>query len=142
DQKLAEGRDPEEHGWEKPEHVIWHIAHKGAISAHTVAKNRWYHALGGLEGIHACVFPTARDLVPFLVLLALSTDIAIESLKELQTSCLQNPANGTVEVRYLKRRAYPKEWKTERVRDGGLTTPGGIIRLVLRVTARARTHLK
>jgi hypothetical protein len=140
DQQCAKGHDPEVDGWEKPENVIWHIAHKGVISAHPVAKNHWYQALGGLEGIHAHVFPTARDLVPFLVLLALSTDIAIESLKELRTDCLQNPAQGTVEIRYLKRRAHPQEWKTERVRDGGIATPGGIIRLVLRLTQRARVH--
>ncbi len=137
DQKLAEGRDPEEYGWKDPHNVLWHIAHFGVIQASPAERNRWYS-----EQLHAQVFPTARDLVPFLVYLALSTDIAIESLKNLRVDCLQNPANGTVEVRYRKRRAYPREWRTERVRDGGITTPGGIIRLVLRVTARARTHLK
>jgi hypothetical protein len=137
DQKLAEGRDPEEHGWQDPHNVLWHIAHFGVMQVSTVERNRWYS-----EKLHTQVFPTARDLVPFLVYLALSTDIAIESLKNLRVDCLQNPANGTVEVRYLKRRAHPQEWKTERVRDGGITTPGGIIRLVLRVTARARTHFK
>jgi hypothetical protein len=142
DQQCAKGRDPEVYGWDQQENVIWHIAHKGVIPAHTVARNSWYQALGGLEGSHAHVFPTACDLVPFLVLLALSTDIAIESLKELRIDCLQNPANGTVEIRYLKRRAYPQSWKTERVRDGGIATPGGIIRLVLRLTRRARAHLE
>jgi hypothetical protein len=142
DQHLAAGRDPGMYGWGDTPNVIWHIAHHGVIPAHTVAKNYWYQVSDGLEEIHARVFPTARDLVPFLVLLALSTDIAIESLKELRTDCLQNPANGTVEIQYLKRRAHPQEWKTERVRDGGMTTPGGIIRLVLRLTQRARTHFE
>jgi hypothetical protein len=140
EQQLAAGRDPDIYGWEDSHNVVWYIANNGVISSHTVANNRWYKASGGLEEIHAQVFPTSRDLVPFLVLLALSTDIAIESLKELHTDCLQNPANGTVEIHYLKRRAHPQEWKTERVRDGGITTPGGIIRLMLRLTQRARTH--
>jgi hypothetical protein len=137
DEKLAEGRDPEVHGWKDPHNVLWHIANCGVMQASPVERNRWYS-----ERLHAQIFPTARDLVPFLVYLALSTDIAIESLKNLRVDCLQNPANGTVEVRYRKRRAYPDEWKMERVRDGGITTPGGIIRLVLRVTARARTHFE
>ena len=126
DQQLAAGRDPEVYGWRDTHNVVWHIANKGVIPAYTVAKNRWYQLSEGLEETHARVFPTARDLVPFLVFLALSTDIAVESLKDLCADCLQNPAHGTVEIRYLKRRAHPQEWKTERVRDGGITTPGGI----------------
>jgi hypothetical protein len=140
DQQLAAGRDPEVYGWEDTHNVVWHIAHYGVIPARTVAKNHWYQVSDGLDEVHTRVFPTARDLVPFLALLALSTDIAIESLKDLRTDCLQNPANGTVEIQYLKRRAHSQEWKTERVRDGGITTPGGIIRLVLRLTQHARTH--
>jgi hypothetical protein len=140
EQQLAVGRDPEAYGWRETHNVVWSIAHQGVLPAHTVAKQRWYQVSEGLEETHARVFPTARDLVPFLVLLALSTDIAVESLKDLHIDCLQNPANGTVEIRYLKRRAHPQEWKAERVRDGGITTPGGIIRLVLRLTQRARTH--
>ncbi len=140
EQQLAAGRDPEVYGWRDVHNVVWYIARNGVIPAHTVAKSRWYQVSEGLEEIHAQVFPTARDLVPFLVFLALSTDIAIESLKDLRIDCLQNPANGTVEIQYLKRRAHPQEWKTERVRDGGITTPGGIIRLLLRLTQRARTY--
>lgn len=140
EQLLAAGGDPEVHGWLEISNVVWHIANKGVLSASRVAAQRWYQVSEGLEETHAQVFPTARDLVSFLVLLALSTDIAVESLKELQIDCLQNPANGMVEIRYLKRRAHPQEWKIERVRDGGITTPGGIIRLVLRLTQRARTH--
>ncbi len=140
DQQLAAGRDPEVYGWEDTQNVVWYIVHYGIIRARTVQRNRWYQVSDGLEKVHTQIFPTARDLVPFLVLLALSTDIAIESLKDLRTDCLQNPANGTVEIHYLKRRAHSQEWKTERVRDGGMTTPGGIIRLVLRLTQHARAH--
>src|SRR6266568_4740341 len=80
DQQLAAGRDPEVYGWRDTHNVVWHIAHNGIIPAHTVAKNYWYQVSEGLEEVHARVFPTARDLVSFLVLLALSTDIAIERL--------------------------------------------------------------
>lgn len=140
DQQLAGGRDPDFYGWMDPQNILWYIANKGVISALSVARNQWYRRSEGLEHIHAQVFPIARDLVPFLIFLALSTDIAIESLKDLRTNCLLNPAHGTVEIQYLKRRAHPQEWKTERVRDGGMTTPGGIIRLLLRITQRARVH--
>ncbi len=141
-QQLAAGRDPDIYGWTDPQNVVWYIANKGVISASAVARNQWYRTSEGLEAVHVRVFPAARDLVPFLVLLALTTDIAIESLRDLRVDCIQNPANGTVEIQYLKRRAHPQAWKTERVRDGGMITPGGIIRLILRLTQRARTHFE
>ena len=44
-------------------------------------------------------------------------------------------------VEYRKRRARGAQWKRLRVRDGGSSTPGGIIRQAIRLTARARQHL-
>lgn len=83
---------------------------------------------------------TRNDIVPFLVLLALETGLEIECCKELMVDCLQNASNGTVEITYLKRRARGAEHKRLRVRDGGPTTPGGLIRRLIEVTARARKH--
>ena len=76
--------------------------------------------------------------MPFLVLLALETGLEIECCKELTVDCLQNASNGTVEISYLKRRERGAEHKRLRVRDGGPTTPGGMIRRLIEVTARAR----
>src|SRR6202021_2632344 len=52
--------------------------------------------------------------------------------------CLKNPAAGTVEIEYCKRRARGAEWRRLRVRDGSSGTPGGLIRMVLRLTEPAR----
>ena len=96
------------------------------------------HQLGDeLNGRHHL---TRNDIVPFLVLLALETGLEIECCKELMVDCLQNATNGTVEITYLKRRARGAEHKRLRVRDGGPTTPGGLIRRLIEVTARARKH--
>ena len=96
------------------------------------------HQLGDeLNGRHHL---TRNDIVPFLVLLALETGLEIECCKALMVDCLQNASNGTVEITYLKRRARGAEHKRLRVRDGGPTTPGGLIRRLIEVTARARKH--
>src|SRR3546814_6915297 len=76
-----------------------------------------------------------------LVLLTLDTGLEPECLKTLTTDCLTNPHAGTVELRYLKRRACGAEHKSMRVRDGGGGTPGGLIRRLIEVTAIARKHL-
>jgi len=59
-------------------------------------------------------------------------------VKALTVDCLQNAAGGTVEVTYLKRRARGGEHKRIRVRDGGSTLPGGLIRQLINLTAAAR----
>jgi hypothetical protein len=94
------------------------------------------HQLG--EELNGRYHLTRNDIVPFLVLLALETGLEIECCKELMVDCLQNASNGTVEITYLKRRARGAEHKRLRVRDAGPTTPGGMIRRLIEVTARAR----
>ena len=61
-------------------------------------------------------------------------------MKALRADCLRNPASGTVEIEYCKRRARGSEWKRLRVRDGASSTPGGIVRTLIEVTAAARKH--
>jgi hypothetical protein len=91
--------------------------------------------------IHGRFHLQILDVVAFTVLLSLETGIEIECLNALRADCLKNPSKGSVEVEYCKRRARGAEWKRLRVHDGGSGTPGGIIRLALRLTARARYHL-
>jgi hypothetical protein len=74
------------------------------------------------------------------VFLALETGLEIECCKTLMVDCLRNPANGTVEIAYIKRRAHGAEHKRLRVRDGGAGTPGGLIRHVIAITEAARRH--
>ncbi len=92
------------------------------------------------EDIHGGFHLIAADIIAFLVLLSLETGLEIECLKDLKADCLKNPSKGTVEVEYCKRRARGSEWKRLRVRDGGSSTPGGLLRLALRLSARARRH--
>jgi hypothetical protein len=92
------------------------------------------------DELHEAHHLTALDVAPFLVLLALDTGLEIECCKALTVDCLRNAAGGTVEVGYLKRRAQGAEHKFMRVRDGGSTTPGGLIRQLITLTAAARLH--
>jgi hypothetical protein len=92
------------------------------------------------EELHSRRYLTGDDIIPFLVLLALETGLEIECCKTLTTDCLRNPSAGTVEIAYLKRRARGAEHKHLRARDGSSTTPGGLIRKLIELTAAARRH--
>lgn len=93
-----------------------------------------------IEELHAPHHLLARDLPPLLVLLSLETGLELECCKALTIDCLRNPSAGTIAVTYLKRRAHGAEHKSLRVRDGGIGTPGGLIRRLIEVTAMARRH--
>lgn len=82
------------------------------------------------------------DLIALFVLLSLETGLEIEAIKTLRADCLKNPSSGYVEIEYCKRRARHAEWKRLRVRDGGSSTPGGLLRLAIQWTATARGHLE
>ena len=83
----------------------------------------------------------AADLAPLLTLLSLETGLEIECCKALTADCLGDASAGTVAVAYEKRRARGAERKNIRVRDGGVGTPGGLIRRLIDATAAARRHL-
>jgi len=94
-----------------------------------------------IDELHGAHYLLGRDLPALLVLLTLETGLEPECLKTLTVDCLTNPSAGTAELRYLKRRARGAEHKSMRVRDGGIGTPGGLIRRLIDVTAAARQHL-
>lgn len=94
-----------------------------------------------IQDLHGRRHLLAADLVPLIVLISLDTGLEIEAIKTLRADCLKNPAGGYVEIEYCKRRARGAEWKRLRVRDGGSSTPGGLIRKVLQWTAPARSRL-
>lgn len=94
-----------------------------------------------IDDLHRRHHLHVTDLPSLLVLLSLDTGLEPECLKALTVDCLVNPSAGTVELRYLKRRARGTEYKSMRVRDGGAGTPGGLIRRLIEVTATARQHL-
>lgn len=94
-----------------------------------------------IDDLHRRHHLHVTDLPPLLVLLSLDTGLEPECVKALTVDCLANPSAGTVELRYLKRRAGATGHKSMRVRDGGLGTPGGLIRRLIEITSVARQHL-
>lgn len=125
------------------------IARQGAIITDSPEVRRLYFMRGRrglpfgtlIDDLHGRHHLLARDLPALLVLLTLDTGLEPECVKTLTVDCLTNPHVGTVELRYLKRRAHGAEHKSIRVRDGGGGTPGGLIRRLIGVTALAREHL-
>lgn len=95
-----------------------------------------------IHDLHGRRHLLAADLVPLVVLISLDTGLEIEAIKGLRADCLKNAAGGYVEIEYCKRRARGAEWKRLRVRDGGSSTPGGLIRKVLQWTDPARRWLR
>jgi hypothetical protein len=93
------------------------------------------------EDVHNRHHLLATDLPPLLTFLSLETGLEIECCKTLTIDCLQNPRAGTIEISYIKRRARGAEQKRLRVRDGGLGTPGGLIRKLIEVTSFTRRFL-
>jgi hypothetical protein len=124
------------------------IEAEGTVS-HRHPKLSYFHSrcylLGSHGGtpvrdLHARCYLFAEDIIPFFVLLSLETGLEPECIKALREDCLRNPASGTVEIEYMKRRARGSEWKRLRVRDGASSTPGGMIRTLIELTAAARRH--
>lgn len=91
-----------------------------------------------LEDVYSRFYLTVHDLPPLLTLLSLDTGLEIECVKALKADCLSSTSAGTVTLHYTKRRAHGLAQKTMRVRDGGPTTPGGLIRTIVTMTERAR----
>ncbi|MGW2822283.1 hypothetical protein ACWC24_14925 [Streptomyces sp. NPDC001443] len=134
----ATGRDPHQHGWDTLANVLWYVAHHGPLTADD-ASYKLLRPWGGREEVNGRLHLTARDLVPFLLLLACQTGMEPECIRQLRSDCLASPARGYVGVAYVKKRAPGASHKTVRVTDGGSPRfPGGVIRLALRLTKRTR----
>lgn len=127
--------------------VLAEIAACGQIGTRHPAFKRFANLAGrrkldiGIDAPHRGFHLAAIDLAAFLILLSLETGMETESLIRLKADCLRNATKGYVEIAYHKRRARGAEWKRLRVRDGSTATPGGLIRLALALTERARRHL-
>jgi hypothetical protein len=127
--------------------VLAEIAVRGQIGTRHAAFKRFANLAGrrkldiGVDAPHRGFHLATMDLAAFLILLSLETGMETESLIRLKADCLRNATKGYVEIAYHKRRARGAEWKRLRVRDGSTATPGGLIRLSLALTERARRHL-
>ncbi|WP_187764711.1 hypothetical protein [Saccharopolyspora spinosa] len=119
--------------------VVWLINAEGPLRRDAVQARFGDQPHIKVSELNRLVFPSERDLLPFLIRLGLDTGIPIECLKTLPADCLRNPDRARVTIRYLKRRAGQRSaWQTKVVRDGHPLTPGGLIRTVLTLTRRAR----
>ena len=142
---LAAGVDPRHGGWTSEANLLWEIDRRGTVHEPDVLIG-----LGltkrppegfRLRELHHLVYPTEVDLAAIAILLILDTGLEPEAVRGLRADCLRNPSAGHVEIDYLKRRRHGEEHGRLRVRDGNSATPGGLIRLALRLTRRARGHL-
>ncbi|MFJ9145685.1 hypothetical protein [Streptomyces griseus] len=134
----AAGGDPKVHGWGRLENILWFINKHGPLTSE-YRGIRGVAANGYIRGVNSHLYLSRRDLLSFHVLLACQTGMEPEAIKELKVGCLTNAARGFVSVQYYKRRAGGDPHKTMRIRDGGnLRSPGGVLRLAMRLTRRAR----
>jgi hypothetical protein len=137
---LAQGGDPRVGGWDNAANILWEIAQRGILSTRElqaqagdgVARRR------RVGPLHHLLYPSQRDLLAILILFSLETGMELECAKTLAVDCLKNSNRGYIEVDHLKRRAHGREWRRLRVRDGSDATPGGLLRLAMRLTQRIR----
>ena len=124
------------------------VAEQGRVGCgHPAFRNLYFmHRRRGLatshliDDVHGRRYLLAGDLPPLIALLSLETGLELECCTALTVDCLCNPSAGTVAIGYVKRRARGAEHKQLRVRDGGVGTPGGLIRRLIEITAPARAH--
>ncbi len=85
---------------------------------------------------------TLPDAIYFIIAIALRVEMPIECLRTLRRDCLRNPARGYVSIEYTKGRGgVGPKIKRERVRDGGINTPGGLVRLALELSRPAAERM-
>lgn len=126
--------------------VIAEIVRSGQIETRHPAFKRFVNLAAyrkvdrRIEVPHCGFHLTPIDLAAFMTLLSLETGMEMECLIRLKADCLRNPTRGYVEIEYYKRRARGSEWKRLRVRDGSSATPGGLVRMAIALTERARRH--
>ena len=82
------------------------------------------------------LFPTLRDLAPFLLLLGLRTGLNPESLDALTVDAFEDLGNGHIRLRWFKARGGGLEADTFSGR--GQWSAGGLLRRAVAATARAR----
>lgn len=141
-QLLASGQSPWDGSWRDRHDVAWEIDRTGVVSQATLAaasarqgvvRPKW-----SLGELHRLLYPTNEDLAAFFVAFALESGMEVECIRGLRADCLVNAARGYVEVLHTKNRRQGNPEGRLRVRDGNLTTPGGILRALITITARAR----
>ena len=94
-----------------------------------------------IEQTYYRIYPNTDDLLPFIVLLTCLTGWNAGVVTGLKADCLISADKGKIGVETFKARRGGKAHETLYVRDGGLKTPGGVIRAVLDITSRYRDRM-
>ena len=151
-ERLAEGKRLMEEGvhpgrdrdlWKVRANQLVAIAERGLLPitlASTVQELGSWVTYLGVRRLYAYLYLFSRDLVPFVTLFILKSGMELRSALELRSDCLSGAGGGYVMVSYTKRRAGRVGPPPLRVKDGGRTTAGGLLRLVLRLTELSRQH--
>ena len=132
-------------GWKKKANIAWYLDTYGDRTIDQLRdESGGEYVLSGPNmvsptAVRRMLWPTVRDLVGFWALLLLQTGITPASAALLTTDCLANPSAGKVTLRHHKYRAgRARSERIARVRDGLGTSPGGLVRNLVEITARAR----
>ena len=142
---MAEGVHPgrDRELWRVRANQLVAIAERGLLPitvASTVQELGSWVSYLGVKRLYAYLYLSSADLVPFVTLFILKSGMELRSALELRSDCLSGAGDGYVMVSYTKRRAGRVSPPPLRVKDGGRTTAGGLLRLVLRLTERSRRH--
>jgi len=142
---LATGGHPDHSagGWHSMANVAWYLDNHGD---RTVAQLREESNdafvpsdMNRLSTARRLLWPTPRDLVGFWALLLLQSELTPASAALLTIDCLANPSAGKVTIRHHKYRAgRSRSERIARVPDGQGTSPGGLVRNLVRAGERAR----
>ena len=142
EQRLATGCEPDGRGWRVAENVMWHIDRHGPITPFRAppAPGPNCTRASASPTCTACSIrrgPTScRSCCCWRWRAASSSRRA----RTCGRTASATTAGGRVEVHYRKRRAGTHQWRSLWVRDAGMYSPGRLIRIVLRLTRRARAH--
>lgn len=139
---IAEGRDPAVHGWQSPQNIAWHLAHRGLVgSAHNNIHNHFKNLSYRLSNVILYVHSGMDDLLPFMVLVSLETGLPIECVRALRKDCIRNERGGYADLCYIKRRRGIETEKVKSVRLDALFSPGWLVKTVLRLTEQTRNQI-
>lgn len=144
---VAEGGHPDHTagGWKSRANLAWYLDNCGDRTIDQLREESGGdYVLSGVNSVsptmlRRLLWPTPRDLVGFWVLLLIQTELTPSSAASLTTDCLTNASGRRVSIRYDKRRAgRSRSERVARVRDGTGTSPGGLIRNLVRISEGAR----
>lgn len=137
---LLQGRDPDVYGWDEP-NLLWLAANRGPLQHRTLEQMSWpmIAKTYRVGDINRRLFLTHDDVFAFWVYLSLETGLPIESIKTLKADCLRNADKRWVHLSYRKNRRHGHEENTKRIRNGGVRTAGGLLKLAISLTALARS---